>query len=191
MAIEALKQLSDRERDINGFEIQDVTFHTAMAIPYSTKGVETEFYMRQVPNSSSKDLSWSSFRLFSYSDGQCIEHCNESARVEYVKESSEVDGGRELRELLRLFKQNHKLAAEQCESKVEAAELYDFLTSCGFGFGPSFQSVSNASYINTKALANIKCFQWDVLSEKNPRQIHVVHPCTLDGMIQLPMLALT
>ena len=191
MAIEAIKQLAGPDQQIAGYELRDVNLHTALTIPTTATGVEVQFFIHQAQNSSSKEVSWSDFRLCAYVGEQWTEICHGSLRIDYGTTFSEVGGKKEEHERLRYCQQNHAAIRKRCTQEVDSNKLYHFLRTCGFDFGPAFQSIRNASCTGTEVTANVKLFQWDPASVTNPRQRHVVHPCTLDGLLQLPMAAYT
>lgn len=192
MAIEAIKQLAVKgDRHIAGYQLRDVKLQTALIIPATSSGVEIQFCVHQAHDASNKDVAWSDFKLWAYIDGQWVEICSGSARVELEITTSEIHGEKEERERREYNYSSFMDISQQCIHPVDSDHLYGFLRSCGYEFGPSFQSITNGTFFETKAAADIKVFQWDDTVSVNPRQPHIVHPCTLDGLLQLPIVTFT
>ena len=66
MAIEAARQLAHPQRKVQGYLIQDATFHHAVNVPADGNELELQFYMRPTNDISEKTSSWSSFRVYTY-----------------------------------------------------------------------------------------------------------------------------
>jgi hypothetical protein len=90
MAIEAAKQLADVGRIIIGFNIKDITFHSALIIPVRPEGIETQFYMRPAEVSNEKDASWFDFRLCTCDDNKWSKNCKGSIQVVYEHIETEI-----------------------------------------------------------------------------------------------------
>jgi acyl transferase domain-containing protein len=95
--------------------------------------------------------------------------------------------------------QNHELddaqnqdnrAIHACKNKSDIKRFYRTLSDSGFEMGPTFQTLHQAEFSNDGlvARAKVKVFPWP--ASQNP-QPHVVHPTTLDGVLQVTMAALT
>ena len=191
MAIEALRQLNSGDRPIIGFELQGVDFHTALAVPSSPQGIETAFTVRQLHDPSIKGASFSDFRLYTYVSGQWIENCRGSARAVLDRAVSEVDGGLEDVEEIKHLQWRYSRLNSICDKCADPDDLYLSLQSSGFGFGPTFQSILQPYYSDAAVCTDIKCFRWESTDGSNPRQQHTVHPCTLDGLLQLALVCFT
>lgn len=192
MAIEAIKQLTAAEgHTIAGYELRDVKFHTALIIPPNKAHVEVQFTLHQDHDPSNKQISWHNFRLHTFVDGQWVENCRGSVRVDPGITTSEIHTEKDEKER-RHHDYRHCLnLIAQCSNSVNTGSLYEFLNACGYEFGPSFQSLKDARFAGANAAADIRTFVWESKDGANPYQSHVVHPCTLDGLLQLPIVAYT
>ena len=192
MAIEAVKQMADRNRPTVGYRLKDISFHTALAIPTNARGIEVQFYLRQVRDAGDKDSPWSDFRLCAFEGEQWQEICRGTVRVEYEISSNDVEGANNQGKQFRRDRDRHSEARLKCIKHVDTLELYKFLGNCGIDFGSAFQSITNARHQEkSRVTADISIFEWSSALETNQRQPHVVHPCTLDGLFQLPVVAYT
>ncbi|KAF2156538.1 ketoacyl-synt-domain-containing protein [Myriangium duriaei CBS 260.36] len=184
MAIEAMKQLIKPNGAVRGFELRDFHIHTAVTIPPDS--VQMEIHLGQSHDPRRSDLGC---RLFALVDGQWIECCNGTARIDYPDQACDMDDGVEESELLKQYQLRQR--KNQLAEAADVAQFYNTLAGCGYGFGPAFQSLVTLKFAKTSATGDVCCFRWTEAAEAGIRQDHVVHPCTLDGMIQLGLAAIT
>lgn len=189
MAIEAANQMADPNRVVVGFELRDVLFHKALHVPDDSDGIETNFYLRQMPDASGASVSWSEFRLCSFEDGNWCEHCRGSIRVGYHMSPGAVDGGREFLEDLKQCRQLNDKLSRSCTEDFDSNQLYKSMRDCGYGFGQSFQRLRNGSSSTTnEARSDIMLYHWPINEYPQP---HIVHPTTLDAILHLSVAAST
>ena len=194
MAIEAAKQMSKTktDRSIRRYMMKDVTFQKSLSILPESDGVEVEFYLRPVGSASDREVSWSEFRLYAFENEDCVETCRGSIRLEYEEEATEVDGGLESAEEINFHKRMLHDAKASCTKPGNTRHLYEMFEKCGLGFGPTFQTLQSGSYNDDgEAIAHISLHQWLFKANKIHRQPNVIHPTTLDGLLQLSFLALS
>lgn len=189
MAIEAANQTAGPTREVIGFRLKDVIFRRALNIPRDANGIETHFFLRQDKDAFDSPMSWSEFRLCAFKSEQWHEHCRGSIQVEYQRNQTEVDGGKESLEQLRQCQRTDDAMANSCLNAIDTTQLYKTLGKSGFGFGQAFRPIE-AGYFsyNNEARAEIKLYRW--LPNNHP-QLHVVHPTTLDGVLHLVLAALS
>ena len=190
MGIEAVSQVAENRR-ILGYEIKDVTFSTPVNISPNSEGLETQLYLRPLRDASDKDNAWSEFRLCVYDDVDWAEACRGTIRVDYEGSQTEVDGGKAATEELRNLRQVHADAARSCTNVVEPTQFYERLQACGYQYGLSFQSLEQLHFNDEgEAMAEVKLFQWALDERAKLAQPRVIHPATLDGVLQLMFTAL-
>src|SRR6266516_3683021 len=124
MAIEAANQIAEN-RHVVGYEIKDATFHAPLNIPSNSDGVETQFYLRPLRDASDKSNACFQFRLCVCEDGNWAETCRGTVQVEYEGIETEVDGGKEAKEVLRSLRQVHENAARSCTRAVDSKYMYE------------------------------------------------------------------
>ncbi|KAF7931189.1 uncharacterized protein EAE97_009398 [Botrytis byssoidea] len=192
MAIEAMKQLAEgNDQSIAGFELRDVKLMSALVIPVTSTGVEVSFVARQSQGSSNKEINWADFRLYAYIDNEWVEVCSGLARIDPGVVASELHSEREHAQIRLYEVEQFRNLVSQCRNDVDTDFLYKFCKSCGFDYGPSFQVLTNARYTDVVSTADIKTFKWEGAGGVNQPQPHVIHPCTLDGLLQLAMVTYT
>ncbi|KAM3083977.1 hypothetical protein ACMFMG_001916 [Clarireedia jacksonii] len=191
MAIEAAKQMAE-DRTIVGFELKDVTFHTALNLSSKSDGLETQFYLRPLRDSSDKDNQWSEFRLCINEGDEWTETSRGTIQVVYESEQSVIDGGREAREEILSIRTSHEKGAVACDQTVPADLMYQGLHNLGYQYGPSFRPISKLRYNDKEeAMAEINLSHASLESESKIAKKHVIHPTTLDGVVQMSLVAMT
>ncbi|KAL8704317.1 MAG: hypothetical protein Q9201_002503 [Fulgogasparrea decipioides] len=188
MAIEAQLQLADQGRAIKGFRIKDACFHNALTVPTTAEGIETHFYVRPYRDSlSSKASSWNEFRLCSYDKNEWREHCRGLVSLEYDTSATPVDNGLENRESIEACQRRFADAQKCCKTPIDSKQLYEHFSTVGLDFGPFFQCLQDVRYSHSgEAVALLKTHNM-----RGHVQPHVIHPTTLDAMLQATMAALT
>ncbi|KAL4905236.1 hypothetical protein BDW74DRAFT_178239 [Aspergillus multicolor] len=186
MAIEASRQVSQDPGTITAYELRDIVLSAALAIPDHERGIETQFFLRQRPQGG-----WADFRLCALVEGDWEETCHgqiravhESHRGSQTNSSDwRTDAGKSA--LLGLTKAYARIQ-DTDGKEIEIGTFYENLQKYGLEFGPLFQTLQAAHAAGTTAAAQVKVVHRD----GPPEQDYVVHPCTLDGLIHMPMLSL-
>jgi NADPH:quinone reductase-like Zn-dependent oxidoreductase len=183
MAIEAANQMADPTQKTIGFELKETSFLRSLTIPQDTSGIETQLSLHLLEETFTTSNSWAEFRLCAFENSQWHECCRGSIRVEYQAVSNNFDEGQEKSEELRMGVDVDSSIGTACQSRMDPVALYESLNNNGFGFGPAFQPISNASFgADNESHANIRLFEWP---PKQFPQPHIVHPTSLDGMLHL------
>ncbi|KAI3317739.1 ketoacyl-synt-domain-containing protein [Xylariaceae sp. AK1471] len=193
MAIEAAKQLADPKRPIRGFKLTDAYFMVALAVPAHGEGIETQMVLTPPPvGSAGHTPSWK-FRLFSHDGTQWQEHSHGMVQIDYERDAVALEGQEDL-EKLKDAQNTFSAVSETAIYRRTRDEFYDSAAKSGYTFGPSFKAMDDVAYSDCsgrRATASVKCFEWKEMDGKNHFQEHVVHPITLDGIIQLSIAAFT
>ncbi|KAF2185395.1 hypothetical protein K469DRAFT_688167 [Zopfia rhizophila CBS 207.26] len=188
MAVEAAKQLADPARELRGYNITDAYFLSALTIPETPEGIETNLILRpQQSDLGRKTDAWAFF-LYSYDNGTWVKNCNGKIQLDYEEAEDEVDKGAQQRNLVKNRTDQYKTAVETAKYVRSRSQFYDSARRSGYTFGPSFYRMDDLHYSNVdgdQCTATVSCFQWHTVDNRNHVQPHVVHPCTLDGMLQV------
>lgn len=180
MAIEAAHQIAGPtgNRKISGFELQNVTFQRALTVPRESAGVETSFLLRTLIEDGVTQ-PWMEFRLCSYEDNEWHQNCHGRIKLDY---DGPIDS------IQDYWLETHREVVHECTNQMSSHSLYSILHRHGYEFGPAFQTVSGGkSNDRQQAVADIKVFQGPA---SHPIQPHVIHPTTLDGILQLGIASL-
>jgi NADPH:quinone reductase-like Zn-dependent oxidoreductase len=187
MAIEAAKQLADDNRVLQGYKLHDIHVLTALVIPATSEGIETQMQLHQLRDDSSNSTPSWEFRLYSCTNGQWHKNCQGKIQLDYLKDSNQVDEGRENREKAKNRHEAHTAAMENAEWRRSADQFYDSAWKSGYTFGPALKVMSNITYgelAGPQVTADVKCHEWRSVDNSNHYQEHIVHPATLDGLFQ-------
>ena len=192
MALEAIKQLADESRQISGYTIRDATFHSALIIPKRHEGLETQLYVRPLRDPLKKESTLSEFKVYARIDGKWNENCRGTVEVEYLQPETEVDWGKETNARALQHRKLFGDGVKRCLSDVNPRNIYDHLKLQGLEYGPAFQALQQVSYSHHgEVTANVRAFQWTAKDNKNHPQKHIIHPTTLDALLQLVPVALS
>ncbi|KAF2468466.1 reducing type I polyketide synthase [Lindgomyces ingoldianus] len=192
MAIEGARQLADPSKKIVGYRIKNATFQKTLNIPSNQEGADVQIYIRPVQDAYDKDAALSEFRICTFEDDTWSENCRGTVQLELEDTITEVDVGKEAQENLHRFEKLYETRQERCADTVDSETLYEHLKAMGLSFGPSFRTLSNVSCnAQSETIADIAVFQWKEQDHANYPQPHVVHPTTLDALIQLCLVGLT
>lgn len=192
MAVEAAKQLADESRHIIGYCIQDADFSSPLTISLESEGVEVEVHVRPLRDLSEKNSLKADFKVCANINGNWNENCRGIVQVEYEAVITEVDGGKEALAKQSRYSQLYEEGLDNCDRKACAETMYKKMQSIGLAYGPAFHALEKLSYSTTgKAVGTVRTFQWAASDNTNHPQSHVVHPTTLDGFLQLMLVALS
>ena len=193
MAIEASRQLASAGKRVKGFRFKEVVLHMALRIPRNAEGVETHFHLRPyLDSTAATSSSWSEFELRSFEGGEWREHCRGLIQTEYESQSTPVDDGLEDRMFAEICASRVEEAERACQKDVPAKQLYELLQTVGLDFGPTFQNLSDMRIDQDRnAVATVNAPDIKSRMPHGYVQPHLIHPTTLDGVLQSILVALT
>lgn len=192
MALEACKQLANKDRRIAGYTIKDATFHNPLPIAPGPNGVEVQLCLRTEEDSFKKDSVTSEFRLYINNNSRWDENCRGHIQLEYEVPENEIDAGKESVARLHRHHQTYEQAITTCDRTVTTEKMYEGLGTIGLGCGPAFRGIRKVFYNDDgEATGRVRVFQWTVEEGKNHPQQHIIHPTTLDSLFQLMLVAIS
>lgn len=187
MAIEAARQLSDESRSLKGFRITDVNFLTALTIPHSTEGIETQLHLRPLRGDWDRQNTIWEFRIYSCDNNQWRENCTGKVQLEYAKSTAEQNWNDEYHEKLKYNQDTYHAVAKDARWTRTREQFYSSAWKSGYNFGPAFRAMDNLSFCDRRGsqlTADVKCYEWRAVDDANHFQDHVIHPTTCDGILQ-------
>ncbi|KUI56159.1 Lovastatin diketide synthase LovF [Cytospora mali] len=182
MAIEASRQVAEKDKILKGFRFKDVSFHEALQVPDDSQGIESHFYLRPYRETSLPGTSaWNEFQLWTFNNEEWREHCRGLVQTEYEEGQSYGD-----RKIQERCSQTLKDAQNACTSKVAVEKLYRNFKDSGLDFGPTFRTLSDVrTGSGLQLLADVDS-PLAKIREAMPShyvQPHLVHPAMLDGVV--------
>ncbi|TLD29138.1 hypothetical protein PspLS_03477 [Pyricularia sp. CBS 133598] len=190
MAIEASRQLADKDQQVTGFRFKDVSFHLALIVPTDDIGVETRFRLRSV--SEGKLAGWSEFQLCTSENDDWKEHCRGFVRIEYAQTGPSTDA-EPSRPVHRQCQEEILQAKKSCKSRVHADKVYRKLANIGLDFGTTFRTLKDVKFDGTSRILARAESQVSQVQKSMPVEYlhpHLVHPSMLDAVLQVNLIPL-
>ncbi|GAP87706.2 putative polyketide synthase [Rosellinia necatrix] len=187
MAIEASRQVSDPTKSIKGFKFSDVSFHQALKLP-NDGGVESHFYLRPCTGANMHGLGWNGFQLCTLVGEEWIEHCRGYVYLDYETDVSRTAALYNLSQLEILGK---RVSNSDGSKKISKKQVYGAFRNAGNIFGPHFQTLEDIQMWSTSTSRSTVRNPVRDIKASIPYQYlqpHIVHPATLDGIIQANLI---
>ncbi|XPT03005.1 Highly reducing polyketide synthase [Ascochyta lentis] len=185
MAIEAAQDIADKGRKVSRYNLRDVQFHAVAVIK---EDVPLELIIQMRPHRSatrSTATSWLEFSISScHNEKNLRDNCFGLLSIEY-ESSQDSSMGLEQEREDALVLDKHRRTAEVCHTTQSPKALYQELASVGLTYGEAFQQISEISKTDGLSSCRILSYVPDRFSTPN-----VIHPATLDCMIQTVFPAL-
>ncbi|KAL6236739.1 polyketide synthase dehydratase-domain-containing protein [Aspergillus navahoensis] len=184
MAVEALRELLGAEVQLAGIHLKNVGFLHPMRYTHDTEELETQLTLSADGQSRVGDSVWFHFRLFAIDGGSYTECCNGDIQGVVVPDSSPsymLDG-----EPLQAWVSN---ATGAC---TQPSNAYSFLARGAVKYGPCFRGVESLRVSTSgEAICDVNMDTWRPHTSQEQPPEYLVHPCTLDALIQLVVPSLT
>lgn len=181
LAIEAIKQQlaiaeEQEEREIFGFQVQDVSVLQALVIPDTADGVEIQTTLRPASDKAVGLQGWTEFEVFSVtSENRWMKHAQGLIMVEFDK----VD---------------HSLSPADVEIRngrqVDVVDMWSTLESLGIKYGPTFRNISDIRQSKKELRSTSTITVPDTSVPIDLPRNHVIHPATFDALAQAAFTAL-
>lgn len=181
MAIEGIKQIYlNDERVVTSYELRDVDFAKALLIPDTNEGIEVQMLFRSCDAKVIELAGWTEFQVSSVTqDNTWTEHCKGliKAEINPIGEKSECDVE---------FKGHFPgvLNSSVYTRKIDPRDIWKSLKSVGIYHGPAFQHLDSIQSNRDGSLTTLSIGDTRALMPKNYQREHVIHPTTLDSIIQ-------
>ncbi|KAK4452026.1 hypothetical protein QBC34DRAFT_483426 [Podospora aff. communis PSN243] len=196
MAVEAARQIADTVgREIEGFQLRDISAGAALVLPRDGGGgkegqVETKVQLRPWRlGSKSQDYNWHEFTIASRSsEGIWTQNCTGLISVKYRTQTNSIFMDETKAEAAQHREEYHKLANSKL-SLVPADEFYSSIAKQGVCLGPYFQVLKQIGFRSFEAQCDLVVSDTAVAMPENYEHDHIIHPTTLDGVIQMAVLA--
>ncbi|RYP06667.1 hypothetical protein DL765_009401 [Monosporascus sp. GIB2] len=192
MATEAARQLCEGgSKPIKGYSLRDVHFNAAMDLTSSNGSLEVQTTLREADVVALNQATFE-FTIHTCKEQKWTLNCRGYLTVELMgaSDSWEMQTMNAQREAVaRRFMNKHS----QCVEFVDSEKMYAFLQRSGLEYGPEFQALRHQRIDHAlRATAEVDLFQ---ISEDGDtaanNELHVVHPVSLDAILQLSFTALT
>jgi len=195
MAIEATYQIADTTtREIEGFQLRDISVGAALVVPHDGGGregsIETKLQLRPWRSGSkSLDYVWHEFTIASRnSEGSWTQNCAGLVSVKYRTTPSPTFANEAMIEAAR-HRDQYQEFAKAGMPEVPMDVFYSSLVKLGVQLGPSFQTLTYVGSGSYEAHCDLTVADTAAKMPENYEQDHIIHPTTLDGVVQMVALA--
>jgi acyl transferase domain-containing protein len=196
MAIEAARQIVDTAgHEIEGFQLRDISVGAALVIPKDGGGgkegqVETKVQLRPWRlGSKSQDYKWHEFTIASRSsEGIWTQNCTGLISVKYRTQTNPIFADETKAEAARHREEYHKLANSELPV-VPMDKFYYSVAKQGVYLGPYFQVLKHIGFRCFEAHCDLVVSDTAAAMPENYEHDHIIHPTTLDGVVQMAGLA--
>ncbi|KAL1634456.1 Type I Iterative PKS [Diplodia intermedia] len=191
MAIEAARQIADQSKEIEGFQLRDVSVGKAMVLPADAP-IETKLQFRPWrAGSRLPDSFWHEFTISCRTrQGVWTQHCGGLISVKYATKANETFVDEEAAaskkhrdEYLRLVDAGFK--------PDDPRQVYASLAELGLQWGPTFTRLVAISSGDFEAHCALEIPDTKKYMPEGFEYPHVIHPATLDNFIQMVIPACT
>lgn len=197
MAIEAARYLA--RPGAQGYRIRNLVIFTAVVIPSTPEGVETQVHLRLPENRRTTGVksveNWE-FHISAFAGDDWVDVCAGSIAIEYDESTSdEIYAGDEHRQTVETYRARFEDARRRCTTATTRELFYEVGAKSGYGFGPLFNTLHGITYDaqGVQAMAELQPDEWHskLPSGTALTQPHLIHPTTLDGIFQVTSAATT
>ena len=191
MAIQAAAETADPTRAVEGYEVKDVLIGKAIVIPPDDIGTETMLSLRPW-RQGTQDLSsnWDEFRIFSRKDESWELNCSGLVRAKYESPRSDAFADEDAA-VAEAHRQRFQQIESECHRHVEAETHYENLALIGLGFSGPFKSIVNVNRGDFQSRCDVQIPDTKAMMPHNFEFPHVIHPSTLDCIIQIGLAGAT
>ena len=191
MAIEAAAQRRDTTREIDGYELRDVLIGKAIVIPADDSGTETMLSLRPWRSGSQGLFSaWDEFRLFSRQGETWELNCTGLVRPKYRSSRNKTFADEDEATNNDLRKRFNHIESG-CTKTVNAEQHYQSLATIGLNFSGPFKSLVGVRRGHFKSRCELQIPDTKSLMPHEFEFPHIIHPSTLDCIIQMGLAGAT
>ncbi|KAI0550654.1 hypothetical protein F4679DRAFT_594564 [Xylaria curta] len=194
-AVEAARQFAESDnlnRDITGFELRDFCITRPVLIQDLENGVETFLHLkkRKLGMGSGAGI-WHEFTFYTCQDnGAFAEHACGLIEIQYGKQVSEVDGGKEFAEEVLARQEKWNTKRSTCVNIVDSSAHYEFWKTEGLNFGQTFRGLTNIRQKDGTVVFDVTIPDVRSSMSLDCESDILVQPATLDACLQTMLVAI-
>ncbi|KAI0383268.1 hypothetical protein F5Y04DRAFT_269991 [Hypomontagnella monticulosa] len=188
MVLEGIRSITTGLPGIQGYRLRDVSLMSALVVPTTDDGVETQLHMHPIDNVQSKDMaqSWY-FRIISVVGDEWRLHCSGEVHSEQSAATDTIRESDDIRYSPQAAKERLNELRERFVSSVDTSQFYEDFAKHGIRFGRRFHSLESL-FIDAdrgEATASVAFSEWTQLVARHQLSEHLIHPLTLDSFLHV------
>ncbi|KAL8653433.1 MAG: hypothetical protein Q9226_003851 [Calogaya cf. arnoldii] len=197
-ALEGARQIADKTRVVDSFELRDISIARALIIPPSDPGVDvftnlkpqTDRYL-QGDMSPWYEFSFNSLESPETKDSSYVEHAHGKIAIHYRSRNREFSWALDEKSTEAATVRKEYQEVKTC-AKVEVSKAihYSNTAEMGFDYGPTFQGLSSAKIAEGQATFTMAITDTAAIMPAQYEYEHLLHPSTLDTALQTASLAM-
>lgn len=177
MAIEALRQMHEGcGLPFSGVTLRDISIKTALVIPETDEGIETQLHLQRVDDSIDEGI-WHMFAIESLTDGRWTTHCNGTIGVKTDVLTTNQD-------------YESPVKPSKLTQRVPGKRWYDAFSRVGFDYRGSFQQLQNIKSDRKHHKAAAEVPVRDTSGTMQGESRYIIHPATVDACLQLIIISI-
>ncbi|KAL8810423.1 MAG: hypothetical protein Q9200_002591 [Gallowayella weberi] len=197
-ALEGARQIAEKSRVVDRFELRNISIARALIIPPSDSGVDVFTTFRpQRTRDLQKDLSpWYEFSFSSLEVPESehptyVEHAHGLIAIHYRSGSTEDSHTSDRYPTeASIMRQEYVDVSTCARINISKDVHYGNTAEMGFDYGPSFQGLTSAKISYGKAAFTMEITDTAAIMPAGFEYDHLLHPSTLDTAIQTASLAM-
>ncbi|KAK4921510.1 hypothetical protein LTR66_016665, partial [Elasticomyces elasticus] len=186
MALEAAAQIADPARDVDGYELRDVLVDKALIVRRDEEGTETMLHLRPYRMGTQADTAtWNEFTIYSRPGREeWSKNCSGLLRVKYKPKQANPAFSDEIT-FANAYHKNRYTQAKRESTTIETHQsFYDHQFKIGLQLGVTFRNLIEINKGDGQSACTVTIPDMASTMPHNYHTKHVIHPCTLDAIIQ-------
>lgn len=186
MALEAAAQIADPNKDVDGYELRDVLVDKALIVPRDEEGTETMLHLRPYRMGTQADTTaWNEFTIYSRPGrDEWSKNCTGLLRVKYKAKDAHPAFKNETAIANAYHKQRYAQAKLESTTTETSKSFYDHQFKIGLQLGATFRNLVEINKGDGQSACTVTIPNMASTMPHNYITKHVIHPCTLDAIIQ-------
>lgn len=186
MAIEAIKQLTEGDENVEGYYLRDVDLLSAMDLTVNKGCVEVETALHARNDQAGVHCYDFTIRSYSSLRNDWTLNCRGIVTAEISSGWDQWSRQAVQAQRQSLAEPFSNILSSEAVTEVDAEHMYAFLKDIGLEFGPSFQAAQHQRYNDSQRQSAA-----DVALFRSSDMRSVIHPVSLDALFHLSLTALT
>ncbi|KAI3336843.1 putative polyketide synthase [Xylariaceae sp. AK1471] len=184
--LEAARQLANKTKKVQGFELRDILLGRAIAIPSGETGISTVLHIKpRKAGTRATESFWYEFTI--YSEPKCqeiVEHCSGLLRIQYSPQTSNDEMNAEDTAECESMREEYAKYLLICKKYIKPERFYDAWRSRGLEWGPQFQGLTKIQTTDSVACTTVTIKDTRATMPSQFEYDHLLHPTTLDACLQ-------